>query len=218
MKKLILTSALCSLSALAAFGQGALAFENAASTSSDRHPVYAPQTDGTGGTMIVGQSALGGPTGTTVYEGALLGSSYDFALFAAPTGAGSNAMTLIVSAVFRTSASGGLPQGLITATSGTVPGVAAGSSADFQLRAWSTEGGNITTWSAAVAAFNSGDPLAQIGWTPIIASAPLGGGPTITPNATGWNSFSLIEPVPEPTTLALAGLGAAGLLLFRRRK
>ena len=27
-----------------------------------------------------------------------------------------------------------------------------------------------------------------------------------------------IEPVPEPTTLALAGLGGLSLLLFRRRK
>jgi hypothetical protein len=31
-------------------------------------------------------------------------------------------------------------------------------------------------------------------------------------------TFSNVTPVPEPTTLALAGLGGLGLLLFRRRK
>jgi hypothetical protein len=31
-------------------------------------------------------------------------------------------------------------------------------------------------------------------------------------------TFSNVTPVPEPTTLALAGLSGLGLLLFRRRK
>jgi hypothetical protein len=41
---------------------------------------------------------------------------------------------------------------------------------------------------------------------------------------TGFHTFSLSSPitvalaVPEPTTLALAGLGAAGMLLFRKRQ
>jgi hypothetical protein len=30
--------------------------------------------------------------------------------------------------------------------------------------------------------------------------------------------LGVTEPVPEPTTLALAGLGGLSLLLFRRRK
>jgi len=217
MKKLILTSAICTLGAVAAFSQGTLAFENVASPTSDRHPVYAPQTENPS-VMVVGASSLSGPVGATVFDGGLLGSTYDFALFAGPTGIGSNNLTLVVQTVFRTSASGGLPQGLITATSGSVTGVAAGSSADFQARAWSTEGGTITSWAQAFAAFTAGDPLAQIGWTPILASAPLGGGPTLTPNATGWQSFSLIQNTPEPTSLALGGLGALGLLFFRRRK
>jgi len=43
------------------------------------------------------------------------------------------------------------------------------------------------------------------------------------PRPTGWNAFGndLIMSqvaVPEPTTFALAGLGAAALLIFRRRK
>jgi hypothetical protein len=44
-----------------------------------------------------------------------------------------------------------------------------------------------------------------------------------TPTATGTPIFSLntplyLLPVPEPTTIALAGLGGLSLLLFRRRK
>lgn len=38
-----------------------------------------------------------------------------------------------------------------------------------------------------------------------------------TASATSWGSLTMI-PVPEPTSMALAGLGAASLLIFRRRK
>jgi len=38
-------------------------------------------------------------------------------------------------------------------------------------------------------------------------------------NLTGWNGQQdLVLTAPEPTTIALGGLGAAALLLFRRRK
>jgi len=43
----------------------------------------------------------------------------------------------------------------------------------------------------------------------------LNGGPTLAGLESG---FSEITPAPEPTTLALAALGGASLLLFRRRK
>jgi len=57
----------------------------------------------------------------------------------------------------------------------------------------------------------------------------LGTAYTLTTGATPANStfgigaglvpgFSLLAPVPEPGTILLGGLGAAGLLLFRRRK
>jgi hypothetical protein len=41
--------------------------------------------------------------------------------------------------------------------------------------------------------------------------------PAPAPPLTGLTSFG-VAPIPEPTTFALAGLGAAALLLFRRRK
>jgi len=45
-------------------------------------------------------------------------------------------------------------------------------------------------------------------------------GTTATASGTPVGGFSLfsVTPVPEPTTFALAGLGAAALVIFRRRK
>jgi hypothetical protein len=42
--------------------------------------------------------------------------------------------------------------------------------------------------------------------------------PDLAANLTGWDApISMSQVVPEPTTFALAGLGAAALLIFRRR-
>jgi hypothetical protein len=47
---------------------------------------------------------------------------------------------------------------------------------------------------------------------------PAASPPGTPANLTGWTSPVLLSPVPEPSTIALAGLGVASLLLFRRRK
>jgi hypothetical protein len=58
-----------------------------------------------------------------------------------------------------------------------------------------------------------------------IASGAAGGGSPVPAPAlplfggTGLQGFSMTPTtVPEPTSMALAGLGAAALLIFRRRK
>ena len=56
---------------------------------------------------------------------------------------------------------------------------------------------------------NPGDVVAGLNFQ--IDPANVSGNYDIT-----YSSITL-SPVPEPTTLALAGLGAAGLLIFRRR-
>ncbi|HVY71411.1 MAG TPA: PEP-CTERM sorting domain-containing protein [Verrucomicrobiae bacterium] len=92
-----------------------------------------------------------------------------------------------------------------------INGVAAGASATLEVRAWEVAKG--ATFDAAVAAggkYGKSDPF---------TIAALGGqgpsGPPATPaDMTGFKSFSLI---PEPSTIALGALGAAALLLRRRK-
>jgi len=66
------------------------------------------------------------------------------------------------------------------------------------------------------------------GWEGVVAfgNQSAGGNPAATPagnpaSLTGWNTLAenlVLSPVPEPATLAMAALGGASLLLFRRRK
>ena len=80
----------------------------------------------------------------------------------------------------------------------------------FEVQGWL---GNYTSYEAAVAGGaavgqtaqflnNTGDPVSNL-YPPVLTS--------------GWDG-NLILVVPEPGTLVLTGLGAAGVWLFRRRK
>jgi len=105
----------------------------------------------------------------------------------------------------------------------TIPGLVAGQTGTFQVRAWS---GNFATFEAARAggaAFGTGDGYTAEALTfqnpsggavdPVtgIAGAPAG--------LTGFPAGQTVGvPVPEPATYALAGLGLGALLLMRRRK
>jgi len=134
--------------------------------------------------------------------------------FVAQLWAGATAGSLTAvspTATFATGASAGYFFG----GSRTIPGVATGSSAFIQVRVWSS---GFADWASAFAAYTANNPAAQIGGdlVPAWASPNLGGGPTPPANLIGMQSFNL-RAVPEPSTIALAALGAAALL-FRRRK
>jgi len=221
MKKTLLTALLVA-GAASAFGQGAITWGN--NPSGFRAPVYQPDP-GNPGVSTVGQSSIGTPTGSTVYAGPLigasgLGGSYTFAFFAGTSGQASNQLTLLASTTFRTATGNGVPAGLVVGGTVTVPGAAAGDTSHFQIRVWNNQGGTITTWAAAEAAWLAG--LTAAGVSPVLTSAQLGGidsnsNVVATPTDSGWTSFS-VTTVPEPATLTLAGLGAAALMIFRRRK
>jgi len=224
MKKIILTAAL-TVASLAAFGQGSIIVGNSFSGSGNFiQPIFGVNSNSPA------SSVTGNPTGytgtlpaggTTSFAGSSLlqGAAYDFGFYAGPTTATSlSQMTLITVLPFRTATSDRLPAGLVVQAQPAVPGVQPGLDCNFVIAAWWTDGGADTTYAQAAA-----DPLGQFGHSAVITSAALAGTdsngnvfPT-TPSTTGWNSFSLTV-TPEPGTLALFGIGAAGLLLFLRRK
>jgi hypothetical protein len=106
-----------------------------------------------------------------------------------------------------------------------IAGFAAGATADFAIVGWSSTIG--TTWAEAQTWLNSGKTSANgyFGVNTAVAN-DIGlaniGGPynslfgTVPGLMSGWGLS--YYAVPEPSSFALAGLGAAALLIFRRRK
>ena len=102
---------------------------------------------------------------------------------------------------------------------------AAGVNRSFVIAGWSANLG--TTWNPAwLTGDFGGASTGFFGTSPIVASAAAGGalpdGSSLPPlnmwgGTSGLQSGFNLAPIPEPTTLALAGLGAAALLIFRRR-
>ena len=86
-------------------------------------------------------------------------------------------------------------------------GTTAGNAYQFIAIGW-----NSTSSMFASTALGWSDPFNYA--TGSSASDPLG---TTSFSQGGMNQFG-VAPVPEPSTIALAGLGGLSLLLFRRRK
>jgi len=57
-----------------------------------------------------------------------------------------------------------------------------------------------------------------VGWSPVDNSITLLGSTAPSPEAPLFSSFGTLTSVPEPGTMALAGLGGLSLLAFRRKK
>ncbi len=119
----------------------------------------------------------------------------------------------------NTAAGTGLPGGWITPTHAILP-FEGGTLAVMQVRIWESP---WPSFEAALASMSSYATAGYLGESPIFTMTPglstrltypginNGGGST-------WSGPVLIGFVPEPSTFALAGLGAAAMLIFRRRK
>jgi len=221
MKKLLTIAALAGATSLS-FGQGYVSFANSSSTRFS--------TNSAVGNAFVNPTAR--PIG-----------SYYFALFAAPstqnTISTANDPTLngwtYVAIATNTASAGRLDGNNFDTTGGNfnavqTPGFAGGSTADFAVVGWSSSIGS--TWAAAQAWWANGTHAGSATVAGSFGIAPTIGNDVIIANSGGpYNGFfgvaagqingwglNYYPQVPEPTGFALAGLGAAVMLIFRRRK
>jgi len=200
MKKVILTTLCAAALSTGAFGQGLVNFLNNASTLVTL----------SSNSVNLGSTPAGVP------------GSFSYELFRAPAGT-------VVDVGFV--ASGLTGTNLTTAgrfnggNGRAIPGTALGGTTAILVRGWSSNLGS--TWAAAVA--NQGIIGGYFGSSAIAPNFLLGGdggnGNVPTSPMFGGTSgiqsgFALtyVDVVPEPSSMALAGIGAASLLIFRRRK
>jgi hypothetical protein len=203
MKKVLLTLAAVACAA-SVFAQGTVVFNNRVTGTLITH-VYLG-----GNSQLAGNGPTDLPAGSTAWGAEfvpLAGSGYTAALLAGP-----DLLQATPTTTFRTGTGAGFLAGITV----TLQGVAKDApSAQMQMVAWDNKGGTITDWTAAKAAWQAGQIAA--GASPIFTVASIGGDFNVPPYMTGLQSFN-IYLIPEPSTFALAGLGAAALMIFRRRK
>jgi hypothetical protein len=202
MKKILLTLTAVALSAATMYGQGRVSFNNFASAG-----------------VTVGASNQGA-TGNAGTAGQFIGANYSVQLLWAPTAVYNTEAEFLAAvlgqsgAVSFIGATGGNPgvDGAGLFDGGTIPSPVGTSmpagNYTMMARAWYNNATYATYDAAKAAGKNTGYVL----FNQTVNAPPAG----IT--ATGVAAFTVGTPVPEPGTLALAGLGAASLLLFRRKK
>jgi len=211
MKKLIL-SAIAITCAASVFAQGTVNFLNRPAGGITY--VYLSPASVT--SAIQGNGTLESVTGTTDWSAftRLAGSGYSAVLLSAP-GSGQPESSLVAASpvtTFRT----GTAAGNWASTTETLANVAKDAAvATAEVAVWDNKGGTVNTWAQAKPLWLAGTLAAGVSGTFDILS--IGGDVNTPPTGAPAKSFN-IYIVPEPSTMALAGLGAAALLIFRRRK
>lgn len=207
MKKLILSS-VALMCAASVFAQGTVQFNNRTSATALQSHIYLSPAGVT--QQIRGNGANDFPSGSTSWTGftALQGSGYAAVLMVNYGGTGVPTFGNVTTD-FRT----GNAAGYLNAKEVAISGAAVNSSVKLNIFAWETKGTFVdpaAAWAAWQSGALAGGFSNQIDYT-------LGGGVVTPPLMNGLQSFN-IYMVPEPSSMALAGLGAAALLIFRRRK
>jgi len=214
MKKAIVLSILgITASGISAFGQGAINFGNYSSASYE--PVYYNPTASSAPAGLAGKNANTPTTEVQLFYaiGNLTGDSTSAFLAAATAG---------VTTFITTSYNGaGSYMGLPATSTGGVGGyfspveqIIAGWSSGpvtFLAQAWETAGPN---GGATYAASHLSGESALWMETDVVSTT---GAPPPTPAFANNPAIELSLSVPEPTTMALGGLGLAALMFFRRK-
>ena len=222
MKKILLTIALAASSTLL-FGQGSIIFENISSALGN----YVTNV----GVGTISLTPTSGSAPSAYYNTLLIAAYGGAAPADNPTAAGwSQAIVANSGAHLGQLLLGnnwtvaGSMVGPMAASYTDLSGTTASSDEYYMLVGWSSNEG--ITW-AAVDTLLTGAGLTPggfFGYSPV-GTALLGptGGPGVSMFAsgsgiTGGITLMSTTTIPEPSTLALAGLGSLSLLLFRRRK
>jgi len=204
MKKILITTLLAAATAASSFAQGEIGFNQNSAANAIR------------------VSQDGGSTSTKMFGSA---GTYDFGLYLGSAGSSSiGQMQLVALATSpNVAASTTFNAGLFSYPGGTVtsPGnvantiaFAAGTQYAFYVAGWASSGGSDYLTANAAGAISGLSALGFI--TPVSSPTPV---PNVFGTAAGQvGGFTLVGAVPEPATLAIGGLGAAALLMFRRRK
>ncbi len=178
--------------AFSSFGQGLIAFQNA-NFASQRITTNAVVNGGGIGSMTTAAN------------------SFQFQLF---YGSDAGSMTNTTPVYLNSTTQVGIIVGTLAGSFATIY---PGNTAFFaQAFGWSF-GMSLATAQLTPGAFWGSSTVIN----PTTSTSPAPGTPLFgsTPSATQFGGFVLnVVPVPEPSTMVLAGLGAASLLLFRRRK
>jgi len=228
MKKTIITiSLLATVAASSAFAQGTVVFGNGNTTKISTNSVV----DGSGSGVINAFGTAGGQnfyyalfysTTTSTVGGstaAVIGTGGTYAFNASGWNNGSQSVGLL-----STNAAGGRLQTSAPNSDGSfsVAGLGGGTAANFVVVGWSANiGSSVAALAAWLAAPTSNGWIGESAVSGTLVTGTLGSTAATALFGTGApfiQGFTLgLVTVPEPGTLALAALGGASLLMFRRK-
>jgi len=221
MKKLILT-AITTTCALSVLAQGTVSFVNRSAGGTSHVWIGGPNLGEYHGNGVndvpsgsIDYAALGFHLVGTGPNGLFEAQHYFAQLLGAP-GSGAAESNLLPGTgvtTFRTGAAAGNIV-LVTSTFANIPADAPVGT--FEMVAWDNSSGLFPTWAQASVAWNAG--LIFAGRSSLFTINNIGGTVNTPPGVEpGLTSFNIVVS-PEPSTIALAGLAAAALFIFRRRK
>jgi PEP-CTERM motif len=199
MKKLLITaiSGVALIGAtVSSFGQGTVTWNNSNSTTATSGT---PAMFGTGAPLA--GTPVTGPSGT-----------YEYGLYVGAAGDTSISQMTLVATYLNSSAAPA--KGTVAGGQVTLPnGYPNGTAISDIVAGWTAADGS--SYAAAIA---SGDPLLLSGLSNIGSVTPASPPAVVWGHGAGNITGITLTAAPEPATIALGGLGAAALLLFRRKK